>query len=170
MFYQKRRTDPLKKADLTISGILFLASIYLYYVADCIPTPEQFKDVGAGIWPKIVFTCMILACIILFITALREKDGGTTVSGEGDMTHLLMPVSLCAAYVIAMKWVGFLVSSMVFSFVYMYLVGCRKKVAIVIISLTVPFLIGLIFLRLMYIPIPKGVGIFRTISEIFLTF
>ena len=160
----------MKKADLTISGILFLASVYLYYVADCIPTPVQFKDVGAGIWPKIVFTCLILACIILFITTLRTKDGEKTVSGKEEMTHLLMPVSLCAFYVIAMKWVGFLVSSMIFSFVYMYFVGCRKKAAIVIISLAVPFLVGLIFLKLMYIPIPKGVGIFKTISEFFLTF
>ncbi len=160
----------MKKADLTISGILFLASIYLYYVADCISTPEQFKDVGAGIWPKIVFTCLILACIVLFITTLRKKDGEKTGSGKEGMTHLLMPVSLCAVYVIAMKWVGFLVSSMVFSFVYMYFVGYRKKAMIVIISLAVPFLVGLIFLKLMYIPIPKGIGIFKTISEIFLTF
>lgn len=160
----------MKKADLTISSILFLASIYLYYVADCIPTPDQFKDVGAGIWPKIIFTCMILACIVLFVTTLRKEDGGKALSGKEELLRLLMPVSLCAAYVAAMRWIGFLVGSMIFSVVYMHLVGYRKKIMIAIISLAVPLLVGLIFLKLMYIPIPKGVGIFKTISEFFLTF
>ncbi|MBN2568743.1 MAG: tripartite tricarboxylate transporter TctB family protein, partial [Deltaproteobacteria bacterium] len=128
----------MKKVDLSISGVLFIASIYLYYVADCIPTSAQFKDVGAGIWPKIILTCMILACIVLFFTTLREKEGKVTKSSSDEVLRLLMPVSLCAAYVITMKWLGFLVSSMIFSISYMYLVGYRKKILIFSISLAVP--------------------------------
>lgn len=164
------RTLSLKKADLTISGVIFLASIYLYYIADCIPTSDQFKDVGAGIWPKIIFTCLMLACIVLFVTTLRKESGAKALSGKEELLRLLMPVSLCIAYVAAMKWVGFLVGSMIFSIAYMCLIGYRKKAMIALISLAVPFLVGLIFLKLMYIPIPKGVGIFKTISEFFLTF
>jgi len=159
----------LKKVDIGVSISLFATSVYFIYLADKIPTSAKFSDVSAAIWPKIILGCMIVSCIILFIKSLKGSVSQSHSSGGGENRRLLAPVLLCLAYLLTMRWIGFLISSAIFSITYMYLLGFRKKSRMVLISLAAPILIGLLFYRLLYVPIPKGVWIFKTITEAFLS-
>lgn len=167
---ENAKRTAFKKVDFGVSLGLIAISIYFFYLAGEIPTTEKFKDVSAGIWPRIILSLMILSCVILFVDSLKPAKGQISKPDQTDPGRFLLPISICLAYVLTMRWLGFLFGSAIFSLVYMYLLGFREKIKLLSFSLAVPFLIGLIFFRIMYVPIPKGVWIFKKVTETFLSF
>ncbi|MDF1593727.1 MAG: tripartite tricarboxylate transporter TctB family protein [Desulfobacterales bacterium] len=114
------------------------------------------------IFPKamIIIMAFISVCQIIsgFISPERVR-----LFGEGDHLRAFVTGITLFAWVIAVSWVGFYVSSVIaFSFLVYYLALARRSVTlaqlaswVVIIAVEVG-VFYLIFSRLLYVPLPKG--------------
>ncbi len=125
---------------------------------------DVFKDISrlSIIFPKAMVIKMALISlgrVVNGIVSPRQRQ----LFGEGDHLRAGVTGITLFAWVIAISWVGFYVSSVVaISFLAYYLALARRRVAlnqfavwVVIIAVEVG-IFYLIFTRLLYVPLPEG--------------
>lgn len=154
------------KADRNIGIILLAFSIFMYIETFKFP-PAMLGTLGAGFFPKILFTLLGMAGIGLIIGSLmqnKKKPSGETFSLRAALqTHSLVILSffLVFIYIVAMYYFGFLWATLGFMISLMWLLGPRKIKSlplIVIISCGMTFVIYYTFLKLLQIFLPEGVA------------
>ena len=125
---------------------------------------DVFKDISrlSIIFPKamvIIMALISLGRVVNGIVSPRQRQ----LFGEGDHLRAGVTGITLFAWVIAISWVGFYVSSVVaISFLAYYLALARRRVTlsqfavwVVIIAVEVA-IFYLIFTRLLYVPLPEG--------------
>ena len=125
---------------------------------------DVFKDISrlSIIFPKamvIIMALISLGRVVNGIVSPRQRQ----LFGEGDHLRAGVTGITLFAWVIAISWVGFYVSSVVaISFLAYYLALARRRVTlnqfavwVVIIAVEVG-IFYLIFTRLLYVPLPEG--------------
>lgn len=154
------------KADRNIGIILLAFSIFMYMETFKFP-PAMLGTLGAGFFPKILFTLLGLAGIGLIIGSFmqnKKKPSGKPFSLRAAwQTHSLVILSffLVFIYIVAMYYFGFLWATLGFMISLMWLLGPRKIKTlplIVIISCGMTFVIYYTFLKLLQIFLPEGVA------------
>ncbi|MAP40302.1 MAG: hypothetical protein CL879_11905 [Dehalococcoidia bacterium] len=70
-------------------------------------------------------------------------------------------------YTISVKYVGFIVATPIVMVIYLWGMGYRKPVALAIIPITTMVVLLLLFVKVTFIPLPRGYGIFRELSLLF---
>lgn len=130
---------------------VFLRLILTYSIKSKVNTVTS--AVGPAYLPKLVIYGMILCGIGLLITSLVLKKDEEMEIEFGSEGHVLVYFALLLAYMIAMKYVGFLIASLVFSAISMWLMECRKWTYYLYIEL----LVVVIFVAFKYglrVPLP----------------
>ncbi|MGC8810295.1 MAG: tripartite tricarboxylate transporter TctB family protein [bacterium] len=153
------------KADRYIGLILIVFSVFMYLQTFKFP-PAMLGTLGAGFFPKILFTLLGLAGIGLIISSFiqnKERPLEKTFSLKVALqTHSLVILSfvLIFIYIVAMPYFGFLWATLGFMISLMWLLGPRKiknLPLIIIISCGLTFVIYFSFLKLLQIFLPEGV-------------
>ncbi len=135
-------------------------------------------QLGPGFWPRLVLAGLGLACAAKIVDAWRrrralprpESSLGAVVDLEPEAVseisrpRLAMGIVLIIVYVAATPWIGFAVATAAFIVAFMWLCGARSPLA-----LTANASIGTIgllylFIKLVYLPLPKGAGPFETLT------
>lgn len=154
----------LKKPDI-IGGILgILISIYVLYESAKFPKDIVMK-VGPGYFPRLLAVALFAASVLLIINALRGKsrkkyekfnikDPGIHRAGIA----LLATISYC----LVLKYLGFIISSVLYLMFLMYLLKKRNYVSMIVISACISIGIYSIFQSILNITLPMGV-----LSELF---
>jgi len=70
-------------------------------------------------------------------------------------------------YISLMQYAGYILSTLCFTLFAMLMLGNRNKAQLVAVPLAVTGFIFLILTYGMFVPLPKGVGIFRAVSLLF---
>jgi hypothetical protein len=139
-----------------IAGLLGFAFTALFWFS--------LEDISrlSIIFPKamvIIMALISLGLVVNGIVSPRQRQ----LFGEGDHLRAVVTGITLFAWVIAINWVGFYVSSVVsISFLAYYLALARRQVPlrqfavwVVIIAIEVA-IFYLIFTRLLYVPLPEG--------------
>jgi len=152
--------------ELIMSLFIFVASCYLYYEATQLKVFRAYKEVGPDFWPKIILICLIALSAALTVSHVINwrKSHGQVREREEGWKRVLIAVLLAVGYVYFLKPLGFIVASPLFILGMMLLILPERKKIIPVTILGIMVMIYIIFSKLLFVPLPKGFGIFHDIS------
>ncbi len=124
-------------------------------------------SLGAGFMPKIVSILIIILSILVIAEAVvclkteKKSDEQQTNKMKVDIKGVAATIVLLAAYVILLKPVGFIIISIIYMFLQMYLLAPqitkKKLILYTVISIITPIIINYIFIRFFSLMLPSGV-------------
>ncbi len=108
----------------------------------------------------VVFLAISLAVLslVLLLSSLRtstEKE--RKIEWIADPIHFFETVAGVVVYFILLQYLGFLIPSFLFLVVMGWLLGYRKPVKLILISLALLASIYIVFVRFLAVPVPTGV-------------
>ena len=110
---------------------------------------------------------MILALIII-IGSILERRRGTSPKVESKEKKNTARAVVCAGilffFIISISYIGFLLSAFLSMMVLAYVLGERNKLLLLFFSFVMVGMIYLSFGKLLFVPMPRGVWIFRELS------
>ncbi len=152
--------------QIAISLFILVVSCYLYVEAMRLGEFRAYKEVGPDFWPKIVLFCLIvLSAALTLSNVIKWRKSRDKVSErEAGWKRVFIVVLLAVAYVYFLKPLGFIVASPLFIIGMMLLIMPARKKVIPFAVLGIMVMIYIIFSKLLFVPLPKGFGVFHDIS------
>jgi len=132
------------------------------------------SQLGPGFWPRMVLVGLAAACLAKLVSVLRRDRGNPpreASSGEApderagiSRGKLAAAIALIFLYVLVTEPVGFALTTAGFIGAFMWLCGTRST--LVIAANTLVGTVGLLYLfvKAVYLPLPKGDGPFETVT------
>jgi putative tricarboxylic transport membrane protein len=155
---------------LAVAGVLF------FYAGRIDYTPRE-GALGPDFWPKLAIG--IMAAVCLFEIARIALGRQTEAQGIAEVLDAAEPeepapafprlllggVALVLAYGFAVTWLGFILSTFLFLAAFMYLGRYRAHAVIWIASLVGTLALALVFLKVVYVSLPRGVPPFDRLTD-----
>jgi putative tricarboxylic transport membrane protein len=143
---------------LLLALVLFAASRGLDDVA-------RESTLGPGFWPRLVLGGLALACLGKLAGAWRRRAGDEAAPPPPiSRGRLAAAVALILLYVLAAPAIGFALATAAFIAAFMGLAGARSPLVIAINALGGTVVLLYTFVKLVYLPLPKGGGAFETLT------
>ncbi len=159
-------------------GLAFAITLYIYTgTIDYAARPGQL---GPDVWPRLAILLMGGSCV--FEISRRLIAGNQDASGfleafdrepEEDDKQPVYPrlliggVVLMAIYTVAVPILGFILGTFLFLAAFMYVGGYRDHKAIWGTSAAVTIFCGILFLRIAYVSLPRGIAPFDRATDVF---
>jgi putative tricarboxylic transport membrane protein len=167
-------------AERLLSGFFIVFGAIFFILAMQITPPRVEAPLAGSFWPGMALGILFVCSIIEFIRLMRQtkeereakeaaeekkKRALQEAMGEADNRNLLI-FGICIAfcYIIVVHYIGFIITTPVFMAVYLYVTGYRHKVMLVVAPIVAVAVFLLLFVVATYIPLPRGIGIFKEIS------
>ncbi len=168
---------------LTIPYLVGLAvAAFLYHLAGTITYPARPGQLGPDFWPRIAIVIIALACLYEIARLLvvgsgesvqgiaehlqgEEPDAEEEEGGRRRTGLLLGGLVLTLVYAVLVPKLGFLLASYLFLIVFMYLGGIRNHVAIWATSTVGMLVFAFIFLKVVYVSLPRGEPPFDQVTQ-----
>lgn len=165
--------------------VMLLMSLALYWAAGRIEGGSGGR-IGPDVWPKAVIVFMGLLCVYEIVkrlvvhtdfTAAGLTEGlANNPAGEaaaaapaeeapaGYPPMLWLGGGLIIGYVLAVPWLGFFVTTALFLGGFAWIGGFRRPPLNLLIGALGAFVLVVAFMRVAYISLPLGVGVFHSLS------
>lgn len=137
-------------------GIEALSAL-VYYSASQMPSVEL--GLGAGGFPKFIAVCLMIFAALLSIKAFINIRKGKKDAKRLDAKELAYAGLLAAAfalYIVVIRYLGYIISTSVFFFIFMLIYGQRKWLRMCIISVSFSVAVFFLFEKVFYIMLPRG--------------
>jgi len=135
-------------------------------------------QLGPGFWPRLVLAGLGLTCLVKGIVEWRRPravDPGAPAMvdtraleaerlPELSRRKLATAIALIILYVLATPAVGFAPATLTFIAAFMYLCGTRSLAVLAANTVVGTILLLYLFIKLVYLPLPKGEGPFEAVS------
>lgn len=172
--------------------LVFAAGLWLWRVAESYSIATRLGRAGPELWPKIVLLVMIGAAVwgaieaflrrgreeddtsVLIASATRtaghEEDARKDLSGESEGLVLHRPIFSAGgmltmlAYVAALPYLGFTVSTFALLLAIMLLAGYRRPLLAAVIAVLGSLAFFIVFQRIVYVSLPHGAGPFKELT------
>lgn len=166
--------------------VMLLVAVALYATAAQIDgPPASARRIGPDFWPKAVIGFMGLLCLYEIVKRLvvgtdftarglteglqaNPGEAGTAAPAEPEpplsLAMLLGGAAAIGGYVLAVSWLGFFVSTLLFLAVFSWVGGFRRPAWVIGIATGGALLMVVLFMRVAYISLPLGEGPFRSLS------
>jgi hypothetical protein len=158
------------KGEFVIPIILIVLSIILYANTYTFKF-TTYHQASPQMWPRGILVLLVLGSFILIGKLLFQKSEEGVAEGEEKpkvkWTMMLGGILILFLYIFFMKYLGYIVSTLVFALCAMLMLGNRNKVQLFVVPIVLTVFVFFVFTYAMYIPLPKGTGIFRAFSLIF---
>lgn len=160
-------------------ALLFVATAWLWSVANAIEYDPRPGSLGPDFWPKVALA--MIGALSAFQIGRALLMGGTADARgvadrlEGDEEEddaprqlhlLLLGIALTFAYALSLDTVGFPIATTIFMVAFMYLGGSRRHVAIWASSLIGVTVTTVLLLKVVYISLPRGVAPFDGVTDL----
>ena len=158
------------KGELLFSVSILVAALFLYGVTGTFSGEDA--QMGPPFWPRFILGSLIVLSAVVSVGAMRKISKEKAwreaifVLDRGKVL-LLAAIGMIAAYLVLLPLVGFIAVTPVFMIAFMRLLGEKSKGWIVGVSLAMTAIIVVLFTKAMYVPLPRGVWLFREISLLF---
>ena len=162
----------LLKSDVIISVIVFAGALYLFFETKTFGSLDVYGGgLGPGYWPRFILVSLMAFCAgLAFITvraALKEKVlERPRITFSSHNVRFIAATALIASYLGLLPVIGFLVSTPLMMIAFMVLLGERSKFWLFSIPFVLTLAIVMAFTKIMYVPLPRGMGIFLKISHL----
>ena len=156
-------------AELTFNAILALISVIAMLGCLSIPIPEQPL---ARYWPMTIL-CALFIMLSLKVAALwkkipsEERKAGLSFLHLEDKNIQRLIAAFVAAvlYAIALSYVGYIVATLVFGVVMVFLLGGKNMYKNILITLLITALLYAVFTWGIRIHPARGIGVFAKFSK-----
>jgi putative tricarboxylic transport membrane protein len=163
------------RGELVFNSVLFGVSIYLYYVAGTFRKVATYAKIGPEFWPRAILLLIILLSGILLIRSITSFIKNQKASTPGDASkgiaqepyRFLLVVLVSFGYAFGMGVIGFILSTILFQMVFLYLLKIKSLFSIILVSLLNTAILYIMFIQVLNMILPAGTGIFRTFSLLF---
>jgi hypothetical protein len=132
-----------------------------------IPARTVGTDVlKAGGFPLgvIVLSLVVLGFLIVRYILRCRKDGKPVLTGSGIHPRALAAAAAIAVYAVLMNVIGFMLSTLAFTFANPLVMGYKNYRLLAVFSVVLTVVIILVFGKVFYIPLPRGLGFLRELS------
>lgn len=167
---------PTRLRQVLPHGVMLLAAVLLYWAATLIDVDTGGR-IGPAVWPKTIIVIMGLLCAYEVVKRLvyeapgevramgiPEGEGGGAKAGREHPRKLYGGIALIAAYVVAVPWLGFFVTTALFLAAFPWVAGLRRPVLAAVLGIAGSLVLVVVFMRIAYISLPFGEGPFRALS------
>ena len=141
-------------------GIMILLIGVLFFVLTSQIKPQskpQFGDVGPKVFPFIATTGLMITGIGIFL--VPDKDESELFSSKGEPQRIVFLAAILLTYIVAMYYLGYLISTPIFAYVMVSVLAIGKKVRSVpkiVFATALTVTLYLIFVKIMYVQLPYG--------------
>ena len=158
----------MKKERVFPCSIIIISIVLLLY--NNIHPVRKSTIIGPVFWPNLILSALIILGTTELIKSLRVSNGKKTMppenSSNNDSHRYLYIFFSIALYILTLPFLGFFISSfMLFTFISI-LFGLKKSLAPIIGLISIVVLM-LLFYQVLHISLPRGIGIFESLSSIF---
>jgi putative tricarboxylic transport membrane protein len=148
----------VKRVDI-ISGIVGTL-IGGYVLITCRSYPEDFvMKIGPAFFPEILAGGLILFSVLLMVQALLGKSIGDveriSIRQKGAQ-RVLIALAVMIVYCAVLKPVGFIIATIPFIMIFMFLLGNRKTVQYVWVPAAITLAVYLVFEKVLVLSLPAG--------------
>ncbi len=144
----------MKKINMdTFTGIFFIAFSLVIFQQISILSPNAIEN-GAGFFPTIVASCMMVLAISLTIRSFFDKKALKFTFKKRGTIRVALLTALSIGYIVIMPIVGFLISSLLFFAPLLLLFGFKKNVLFFVLSVIVPVVLFVLFKYVLLVPLP----------------
>ncbi|MCP1673412.1 hypothetical protein J2T57_000504 [Natronocella acetinitrilica] len=168
-------------ADIVFAVALLIGSVYLWFVADALPRFARYQYVDSDFWPKALLVLIgLLALGILYQNVQRlllyrrqqQMEEKPEVSLSEDTSYFnwgkfLLAAVLTVGYFIALRYTGFLIATAVFMSIAVHITPYQRWWLKVVFPFVFTALVALLFVLVLSLPLPRGVGAFYQFNLFF---
>lgn len=155
------------RGELIIPLSSLIASIYLFDLATQFRGPFRMGfQVGPDVIPKILTGIMMFLSVVLIYKVVK-RGGVSEFEKMRNPQNLWITLGFIIVYAALLEIVGFVVLTPIWIVGYMYAIGIRRWTWIIGAGVIFSVFLIVVFPKLMLIPLPRGVGLFREISLLF---
>jgi hypothetical protein len=156
--------------EIVIYAVYLGLSIFLLFETERIPQFGIYTAFGPRLWPRVILGLSVLISGSLLVSYLLAFFRGNDRPGYEGMQAwwtLFLSIVTFFLYALGMQYLGFLVATPFYMAGFMAVLGMRRWTYLVVGSIAVPLILNILFIQFLFLPLPKGVGIFRDISLLF---
>ena len=154
--------------QIIVHGIIFLVMLFLYITSFSFPVLNIGGKLGAAWWPQLVLGAgMVLTAVSAFQSVRKLRASGEKPKlkiTKNEVFSIGFSAGIIVITLLLVQTMGFLVTIPVMIFGFMFQLGCRKPLTLILVSIIGAMVFTLVFGRIMEISLPRGMGIMRTIS------
>lgn len=158
--------------DLLFSIFLTVFSVYCFFLVGAQSPAPTATELGAAFWPRIILVAMIALLIANIVKSFKaHKASSEKISSEFKFAEFFKSklfVGMLLVFIMAllMPYIGFIPVCFLFLMAYGALLGERRWLRLILISLFVTILLYVIFQGPLSIMLARGVGVFREFALI----
>jgi putative tricarboxylic transport membrane protein len=155
-------------SDIVVCLSIIALSVFFYVHTLSFPTVIGYEKMGPDFWPKLMLAGIVILALIVMIGSILEQRKGTSPKAESKERSNTVGAVVCAGilllFIISISYIGFLLSAFLSMMVLAYALGERNKLLLLFFSFIMVAMIYLSFGKLLFVPMPRGVWIFRELS------
>jgi putative tricarboxylic transport membrane protein len=166
---QERRPESrLVLLSILPEAVLLAAAVYLFVVTLGFRQVGPSDQIGPGFWPQVLCVGIGIGALVRLGQKLRSRERRVVREAASEADALKMPrvalgIALVVGYVIGMLFLGYILATALFLIAFIYLGGQRKWYVIPL-GIASSLLFAYVFLKVVYIALPSGVGIFDQLT------
>lgn len=154
--------------ELVAHGVIFLLMLFLYVTSMSFPILNIGGKLGAAWWPQVVLgTGMVLILLSVFFIVRKNQKG---LSGKSkkitkkEMVGLLTSTAIFVFALLMLRSIGFLFVCPIIVFGFMYQLGARKPLGLILVPIISALVFTVLFGHFMEVSLPRGMGLFRSLT------
>jgi hypothetical protein len=155
----------LRRVAAPLLGLVLAAGFFLLAAdLDVVAGPGQL---GPGFWPRLTLVGLGLACLVKLVQAWRADPARAGTDAPAPVVapgRLALAIAAVLGYVGVLPLVGFPLATAGFVVAFMALGGARSRAGIAATAVAGTVVLLYVFVKLVYLPLPKGDGPFETLT------
>jgi len=157
---QKNAAPAIK--SLTGPILIFLLGVFFFVLAGRLDENPVEGQLGAFFWPRAILILLMFSCGFKVLESFKGFGKGVADTGleapptQANMGKLVAMIVMLLAAVVSMEMIGFPLCNFLFLLLFMRIAGLKKKVHLLVISVLGTILLLYIFVKIVYLPLPKG--------------
>lgn len=174
--------------NIVLASVTILFSIFFLIFSLQLPPSPNPITLGPGFWPTTILVMMLIMGVALFVRTWLEqaKVKANKVSKEEKSiieqseeveeefsseivhkTRYLQIFSILIISLLLMKYLGYIITTILFIIAIAYIIGIKKWINVIITSVIGTAALTYLFAILLNITLPRGIGIFRSFTSLF---
>jgi putative tricarboxylic transport membrane protein len=123
-------------------------------------------------WPRLMLVGLLATGLLkLYVTGRKRAEHQRE---KGSAPRIFIPKVIVSIFTVGLycylsQYIGFAFATMVFTGGYMWFLGMREVKMLISFPILSTLVVLLVFWRLLYIAVPKGVGIFLAFSNLLMS-
>ena len=142
--------------NIVAATVLLALGIAYFYLATQLPERSLPNIPGPSFFPYLIGVVLVGLALALLVQGARGWRRAPIELGLPERLPAFVALLVFGAYILALPRLGFLIASIPFAGVMIWLYGGRNKLFVATGAVVLPLLLSLLFREVFRIPLPQG--------------